>query len=132
MQLFIIQVLTIFRLKHSWVMMYNYQGKGSAQYQFKVACSTFRRTHTRGGTQGVCLALQISPGRGEAGAALQGAKSLHFRGNTVGEFQRETRKNRWRVLSPRSTPISALLCLPGCGGAEEDFHLEASSVSGCF
>lgn len=114
----LLRVLTVFRLKRSWVMMYNYQGKGSARYQFKVACSIFRRTHSRGETQGVCLALQISPGRGEAGVALQGAKSLHLRGNTEGEFQREAHKNRWRVLSLRSTPTSALLCLPGCREGE--------------
>lgn len=102
-------------------MIHNYQGKGSARYSFKIAWSEFWRTHSRRETQGICLALQISPGRGgEAGGALQGAKNLHLRGNTEGKFQREARKKRWGVLSFSSTPISALLCSAAYGGFSPD------------
>ncbi len=65
-----------------------------------------------------CLSrsLQISPGRGEAGAALQGAKNLHLGGAPNRSFKEELAKNRWRVLSFCSTPISALLCSAAYGG----------------
>ena len=77
--------------------------------------------------EGVCLTLQISPGRGEAGAALQGAKNLHLKGEVS---KRETRREKvpcfiFLLLSP----ISALLCSAATAWI---FHLQASNAPGCF
>lgn len=76
----------------------------------KLPAAEFWRTHSRRETQGVCLTLQMSPGRGEAGAALQGAKNLRLRGTAKISFKEELARIDAIVLCLCSTPISALLC----------------------
>lgn len=103
-------------------MMYNHQGRAGVRYHFKVACSKFRRAHSRRESQGVCLALQISPGRGEAGATLQGAKEHK------GRFKEEL--TRIDGVFYLRAPFLYLLCC--VQQLMRDFHLAASKCSRMF
>lgn len=69
----LIKVSFIYCIHRWWCIII--RGKAAQGINFKLPGANFWRTHSRRETQGVCLALQISPGKREAGAALQGAKT---------------------------------------------------------